>query len=308
MTLRIVQSVVTTLSLLVRLRRDFSSPSAKQSAMCSRNSLVARLKKSRTHLLHFWKSLPLTYTAIIPPRPNTATSNVLRNTKSKQHPCTLPAWRTSILLHSWASPRRLRASQTMQCQRISFFFPSVSLSKLGISPLWVVVRCSEQASWWPLSLYAEIVRAMRVLWIPMCQYAKVEAVVDETLARWEMMPCLVAAHNDPVGGSPRRCEALSNVFKQAQLDANATVVIKLEQEHRELKQARYVYHRRVGRPEDGKNPNFSRLHLEPHPSRWWKVLLKIDFKTVNTVLSQAFNNKMLQIYCNTKSVDCGLPF
>ena len=130
MTLRIVQSVVTTLSLLVRLRRDFSSPSAKQSAMCSRNSLVARLKKSRTHLLHFWKSLPLTYTAIIPPRPNTATSNVLRNTKSKQHPCTLPAWRTSILLQSWASPRRLRASQTMQCQRISFFFPSVSF-KIG---------------------------------------------------------------------------------------------------------------------------------------------------------------------------------
>ena len=53
-----------------------------------------------------------------------------------------------------------------------------------------------------------------------------------------------------------------------------------------------VYQRREGcrRAEDGKIVTFTSSGRR-QPSPRWKVLLKIDFKTVNTVLSQTFNHK-----------------
>ena len=56
---------------------------------------------------------------------------------------------------------------------------------------------------------------------------------------------------------------------------------------------RNVYQRQEGcrRAEDGKILIFT-SPWRPQPSPLWKVLLKIDFKTVNTVLSQTFNHKI----------------
>ena len=68
-----------------------------------------------------------------------------------------------------------------------------------------------------------------------------------------------------------------------------------------------TYNRREGyrRTEDWEIRIFT-SPCRPQSSRRSKVLLKIDFKTVNTVLSQTFNHKICSEYAIRKSVVRGL--